>query len=158
MQTATLKKATEELGVSFEDIVYYRKQGNKATIEINLKLPRLVESKNVEVEVFDNMVATSEDLGINDPQNVQVLESLIEAANAVIAQLETFRIKASTLKSKVAMAQSIMTPEEEFRQKYPNIKINRPELFKLVGCMAEVPPNVSDKDLIIDAIESKYGK
>jgi hypothetical protein len=51
-----------------------------------------------------------------------------------------------------------MTPEEEFRKKYPHIKINRPELFKLVGSMADVPPNVSDKDLIIDAIESIYGE
>ncbi|MDZ7292693.1 MAG: hypothetical protein ONB44_23050 [candidate division KSB1 bacterium] len=59
--------------------------------------------------------------------------------------------------SKPTKPQNIMTPEEEFRQKYPNIKISRPELFKLVGCMADVAPNVSDKDLIIDAIESKYG-
>ncbi len=60
--------------------------------------------------------------------------------------------------SKPAQLQAPMTPEEEFRQKYPNIKINRPELFKLVGSMADVPPNVSDKDLIIDTIESIYGK
>jgi len=37
-------------------------------------------------------------------------------------------------------------------------QIIRPELFKLVGTMADVPPGVSDKDLMIDAIESKYGK
>lgn len=51
-----------------------------------------------------------------------------------------------------------LLPEEEFRQRYPNIPITRPELFKLVGCMADVPPGVSDKDLIIDAIESIYGE
>jgi len=39
MQTATLKKATQELGVSPEDVVFYNKLGNKAFIEINLKLP-----------------------------------------------------------------------------------------------------------------------
>jgi len=60
--------------------------------------------------------------------------------------------------SKPAQFQAPMTPEEEFRQKYPHIKITRPELFKLVGCMADVPPDVSDKDLIIDAIESIYGE
>jgi len=58
--------------------------------------------------------------------------------------------------SKPAKHEKALTPEEEFRQKYPNIKVNRPELFELVGCMADVPPDVSDKDLIIDAIESKY--
>ena len=51
-----------------------------------------------------------------------------------------------------------LSPEEEFRRKYPNIPITRPELFKLIGCMVDVPPNVSDKDLIIDAIESIYGE
>ena len=58
--------------------------------------------------------------------------------------------------SKPDEPQNIMTPEEEFRQKYPNIKITRPELFKLVGCMAEASPNISDKDMLIDAIEAKY--
>jgi hypothetical protein len=28
----------------------------------------------------------------------------------------------------------------------------------LVGSMADVPPDVSDKDLIIDAVESIYGE
>jgi len=51
-----------------------------------------------------------------------------------------------------------MTPEEEFRRKYPQIKITRPELFMLVGCIDEVPPGVSDKELLIDAIESIYGE
>ena len=39
MQTMTLKKAAEELGLSLEDLVFYRKLGNKAFIEIDLKLP-----------------------------------------------------------------------------------------------------------------------
>jgi hypothetical protein len=106
MQTATLKEATEKLGVSLNDMVHYHTLGNKAIIQIDLNIAPL--------HLADN--------------------------------------------SKPVEPQNILTPEEEFRQKYPNIKINRPELFKLVGCMAEVPPNVSDKDLIIDAIESKYGK
>ncbi len=102
MQTATLKEATEKLGVSLDDMVQYQTLGNRAIIhiELNISLP-------------------------NNADNF-----------------------------KPAQLQDTMTPEEEFRQKYPNIKINRPELFKLVGGMADVPPNVSDRDLIIDAIES----
>lgn len=110
MQTATLKKALEELGISFDDIVHYRKHGNKATIEIDLKLLYSRQSK-ILLERSD----TAED-----------------------------------------KAQRIITPEEEFRHKYPEIKINRPELFELVGCLADVPSHVSDRDLIIDAIENKY--
>ncbi|NUO83909.1 hypothetical protein HUU05_27855, partial [candidate division KSB1 bacterium] len=52
--------------------------------------------------------------------------------------------------------QNALTPEEEFRQKYPDIKIES-EFFKLVGSMA-APEGVSDKDLLIDALEAKYGK
>lgn len=66
MQTATLKKATEELGISFEDIVSYRKLGNKAIIEIDLKLPQPEAADNYEPDVFDNILAMSEDIGIKD--------------------------------------------------------------------------------------------
>jgi hypothetical protein len=106
MQTATLKEATERLGISFNDMVNYHTLGNKAIIQIDLNLAQPNPSDD----------------------------------------------------SKPAKPQNLTTPEEEFRQKYPHIKITRPELFKLVGCMADVPPGVSDKGLIIDAIESKYGK
>lgn len=106
MQTATLKEATEKLGVSLDDMVHYHARGNRAIIEIDLKIPASDTADHFE-----------------PPQ-----------------------------------LQATMTPEEEFRQKYPNIKINRPDLFKLVGSMADVPPNVSDKDLLIDAIESIYGE
>jgi hypothetical protein len=58
--------------------------------------------------------------------------------------------------SKPAQVQGTMTPEEEFRQKYPHIKVES-GLFKLVGRMT-VPEGVSDKDLLIDALEAKYGK
>jgi hypothetical protein len=104
MQTATLKEATEKLGVSFNDLVQYQTLGNQAIIQIDLKISQPAKADNF----------------------------------------------------KPAQVQGAMTPEEEFRQKYPHIKINRPELFKLVGSMADVPPNVSDKDLLIDAIEAKY--
>ena len=36
MPLATLKKATEELGISFDDTVYYYIQDNKGIIEISL--------------------------------------------------------------------------------------------------------------------------
>ncbi len=46
-----------------------------------------------------------------------------------------------------------LTPEEEFRRKYPDIEVE-PEFFKLVGCMAQ--STRSDKDELLDAIEEKY--
>lgn len=106
MQTATLKEATEKLGVSLDDMVHYQARGNRAIIEIDLKVPAPDNADH-----------------FNAPQS-----------------------------------QGTLTPEEEFRRKYPDIKITRPELFKLVGSMTDVPPDVSDKDLIIDAIESIYGE
>jgi len=104
MQTATLKEATEKLGVSLNDMVHYQMLGNRAIIqiELNISLP----------------------------------------ANA-----DNF---------KPAQVRDTMTPEEEFRQKYPHIKIES-EFFKLVGSMT-VPEGVSDKDLLIEALEAKYGK
>lgn len=104
MQTATLKEATEKLGVSLSDMVRYQTLGNQAIIQIDLKI---------------------------SPPN-----------------------KADD--SKPAQAQEKMTPEEEFRQKYPHIKVES-EFFKLVGSMT-APEGVSDKDLLIDALEAKYGK
>jgi predicted DNA-binding antitoxin AbrB/MazE fold protein len=47
-----------------------------------------------------------------------------------------------------------VTPEEEFKKKYPNIKIE-PEFFKLVGCMAAIS-DVSETDLLINAIAEKH--
>ena len=106
MQTATLKEATEELGVSLDDTVHYQKVGTRAIIQIDLNISQPTRADNL----------------------------------------------------KPAQLQDTMSPEEEFRQKYPHIKITRPELFNLVGSMTDVHPSVSYKDLIIDAIESKYGK
>lgn len=106
MQTATLKEAATALGVSLDDVVRYQTLGNRAIIQIDLKLPQ--------------------------PAAVDY--------------------------KPIAQPTKPLSPEEEFRRKYPSIPITRPELFKLVGCMADVPSNVSDKDLIIDAIESLYGE
>lgn len=102
MQTATLKEATEKLGVSLSDMVRYQTLGNSAIIQI--------------------------DLNISLPANADNFKA----------------------------AQDAMTPEEEFRQKYPQIKVES-EFFKLVGSMT-VPEGVSDKDLLIEALEAKYGK
>lgn len=104
MTTATLKEATEKLGISLDDMVHYQAHGNRAIIEIDLKIPAPDDADNFE-----------------SPQS-----------------------------------QGTLTPEEEFRQKYPDIKIES-EFFKLVGSMA-APEGVSDKDLLIDALEAKYGK
>ena len=102
MQTATLKEATEKLGVSLSDLVQYQTLGNQAIIQIDLNIPQPNKADNF------------------------------------------------------APAQDAMTPEEEFRQKYPHIKVEA-EFFKLVGSMT-VPEGVSDKDLLIEALEAKYGK
>lgn len=99
MTTATLKEATEKLGISLDDKVHYQARGNRAIIQIDLKIPA--------------------------PDNFETPQP-----------------------------QHTLTPEEEFRQKYPHIKINRPELFKLVGSMA--PSTRSDKDELIDILEEKY--
>jgi hypothetical protein len=104
MQTATLKEATEKLGVSLSDMVRYQTIGNQAIIQIDLKISQSNKADD----------------------------------------------------SKPARAQEKMTPEEEFRQKYPDIEVE-PEFFKLVGSMT-VPEGISDKDLLIDALEAKYGK
>lgn len=104
MQTATLKEATEKLGVSLDDMVYYQTLGNRAIIQIDLNIPLPNKADN----------------------------------------------------SKPAQSQNTLTPEEEFRQKYPPIKVES-EFFKLVGSMT-VTEGVSDKDLLIDALEAKYRK
>lgn len=101
MQTATLKEATEKLGISLDDMVRYQTLANSAIIQIDLNVP-------------------------------------------VPAQADKF---------KSAQVQTTMTPEEEFRQKYPDIEV-APEFFKLVGCMA--PSTRSDKDELLDPIEEKY--
>ncbi len=104
MTTATLKEAAEKLGVSLDDMVHYHAHGNRAIIEIDLKMPA--------------------------PDNADHLES--------------------------PQPQGTLTPEEEFRRKYPDINVET-EFFKLVGSMT-VPEGVSDKDLLIEALEAKYGK
>lgn len=104
MTTATIKEAAEKLGVSLDDMVHYQARGNRAIIEIDLKMPA--------------------------PDNADHLKS--------------------------PQPPGTLTPEEEFRRKYPDINVET-EFFKLVSSMT-VPEGVSDKDLLIDALEAKYGK
>jgi len=66
MQSATLKKVTEDLGISLEDSVFYHILGNKAFIEIDLKLPASGAADNSEPDVFDKILAMSEDIRIKD--------------------------------------------------------------------------------------------
>jgi len=75
--------------------------------------------------------------------------------NQAIIQID-LKIAQPNKADNFAPAQDAMTAEEEFRQKYPQIKVES-EFFKLVGSMA-VPEGVSDKDLLIEALEAKYGK
>ncbi len=78
--------------------------------------------------------------------------------NSAIIQIDLKLPQAAADNGQQAKPITPLSPEEEFRRKYPQIPINRPELFELVGCMADIPPGVSDKDLIIDALESIYGE
>lgn len=66
MQTATLRKATEELGISLDDVVFYRTLGNKAIIEFDFKLPPTKVADNSEPDVFDKILAMAEDVGVKD--------------------------------------------------------------------------------------------
>ncbi len=66
MQTATLKQVTENFGISLEDSVLYHILGSKAFIEIDLKLPETVAADNSEPDVFEKILAMSEDVGIKD--------------------------------------------------------------------------------------------
>lgn len=78
--------------------------------------------------------------------------------NSAIIQIDLKPAHKGAAKGKLpAMPEETLTPEEEFRRKYPNIEIDS-EFFKLVGCLADVPPGVSDKELILDAIASIYGE
>jgi predicted DNA-binding antitoxin AbrB/MazE fold protein len=52
-------------------------------------------------------------------------------------------------------ARILVTPEEEFKKKYPHIEVE-PEFFRLVGCIADVSSAVSNKELLIDTIIEKY--
>lgn len=82
-----------------------------------------------------------------------------KTGNKAVIQIDIKRLPCdSSEQSRPSPHEDELTPEEEFRKKYPHIKINRPELFKFVGVMADVPPKVSDKDLILEALESKYGR
>lgn len=66
MPTTTLKKAAKELGVSMNATVSYSKRGEKAVIEIDLKLPHAQNGKKRKNDVFDTILAMSEDVGIKD--------------------------------------------------------------------------------------------
>ena len=67
MTTATLKEIIKELGVTQDDLVNYRQEGDKGIIEVDLKLIR--KKNNVEnegPEVFNNILSIAEDIGITD--------------------------------------------------------------------------------------------
>ncbi len=52
-ETVTLKRAAEDLGVSLEDHVSYQRIGNKALIEIDLKLSSSINAASVASKVID---------------------------------------------------------------------------------------------------------
>ena len=63
--TATLRQAVQDLGVALDEIVVYRKRGKKAIIEIDLARPQAAQ-KETGGNVFDKIVAMSENIGIKD--------------------------------------------------------------------------------------------
>ncbi|MEK7728222.1 MAG: hypothetical protein AAB354_07380 [candidate division KSB1 bacterium] len=66
MPATTLKKAAKELGVSLNDAVVYKKRGKKAIIEIELNLSHTKNGKKKMPDVFDNILAMAENVGIKD--------------------------------------------------------------------------------------------
>ena len=65
MATATLKKATKELGLSPDDMVHYYKKGNKRIIEAEFE-PENKQKKNDDVNAFETILNMAENLGIED--------------------------------------------------------------------------------------------
>lgn len=66
MQTASLRKVAAELGISMEHLVSYQRKGNKALIEVDLQFQQPEAGDQSEPDVFSNILAMSENLGIND--------------------------------------------------------------------------------------------
>ncbi len=66
MPTATLKKATEKLGLYPDDVVHYYRKGNKRIIEADSEVHRKQETKEEKKDVFANILAMSKDVGIKD--------------------------------------------------------------------------------------------
>ena len=64
MPTATLKEATEKLGISLDDFVNYHKEDDKGIIEFDFKKKK--QNKEKELNIFDNILNMSEDVGVND--------------------------------------------------------------------------------------------
>ena len=62
MTTATLKKATKDLGLSPDDVVTYHKKGHKCIIEVDFNKRRQVDKE----DAFKSILSMSEDVGIKD--------------------------------------------------------------------------------------------
>ena len=62
MATATLKKATLELGLSPDDMVTYHKKGSKCIIEADCGK----RHRNEKEDAFQSILSISEDIGIKD--------------------------------------------------------------------------------------------
>ena len=62
MATATLKKATLELGLSPDDMATYHKKGRKCIIEVDFDKLRRKEKE----DAFQSILSISEDIGIKD--------------------------------------------------------------------------------------------
>lgn len=66
MQTFTLQEITRRLGISLNDLVRYRKQGDKGIIEIDLNAKKRNEGSKEPIDLFANIYSMSEDVGIDD--------------------------------------------------------------------------------------------
>lgn len=67
MPITTFKEVAKKLGISLDDLVYYHKQGDKCIIEVDLNSTRHTgQLEKNEVDVFGNILAMAEDVGIKD--------------------------------------------------------------------------------------------
>ena len=67
MTTATLKEITEKIGIKPEDIVTYHEKKGKGIIEVDFKKIHRQNTQKMEAtDVFANIIANSQSVGIND--------------------------------------------------------------------------------------------
>ena len=66
MAVATLKEATEKLGLSSDDVVTFYKKGNKRIIEADFEAKKNKQGKSRAKDVFADILAMSRDVGIKD--------------------------------------------------------------------------------------------
>jgi hypothetical protein len=66
MQTFTWQEITRRLGISPDDLVHFRRQGDKGIIEVKLKSKRPEKGPEGTPDLFGKIYSMSENVGIDD--------------------------------------------------------------------------------------------